>query len=266
MAARFSILLFLALIVVGTATIASAGKRETGFLDRTVRVGGKTYRYQVYVPSEWNGSKKWPIVLFLHGAGERGDDGLLQTQVGIATAIRLHKDRFPCLVVLPQCRKNAWWTTEEMVSQALKALELSAKEFKGDPDRTYLTGLSMGGYGTWYLAYKYPGRFAAFAPICGGVRPPGKVPAPPDTPFGNPDVDPYALVAQKIGRTPVWIFHGGADNTVPPTESRNMNNALKAAGANVRYTEYEGVGHNSWDKAYAEPDFMNWLLSQHRTR
>jgi predicted peptidase len=165
---------------------------------------------------------------------------------------------------MPQCRKNAWWTADEMEAQALKALDQSIKEFKGDPDRVYLTGLSMGGYGTWDLAYKNPRRFAALVPICGGIRPPGKVPAPNAGPFADPGADPYALVAQKVGRTPVWIFHGGADTTVAPAESRKMNDALKAAGGDVRYTEYEGVGHNSWDKAYAEPDFMTWLLSQHR--
>ncbi len=264
MEARPVLALLLASFFLGQAGTAAARKRDTGFLNRTVQVGGKTYRYQVYVPFQWDTGRKWPIILFLHGAGERGDDALLPTQVGIATAIRLHADRFPCIVVIPQCPKDTWWTTEEMSSQALKALEESTKEFKGDPDRTYLTGLSMGGYGTWYLAYEHPGKFAALAPICGGVRPPQRVAAAANSPFGDPNIDPYALAAKKIGKTPVWIFHGGADKTVPPSESRNMNEALKRAGGNVRYTEYEGVGHNSWDKAYAEPDFMTWLLAQHR--
>jgi len=266
MLTKWSVVILLALFIAGFVSTASAGKPETGFLTRTILLGGKTYRYQVYVPAEWNKSKKWPVVLFLHGAGERGDDGLLQTQVGIATAIRLHKDRFPCIVVFAQCRKDAWWTMDEMEAQAMKALEQSIKEFKGDSDRVYLTGISMGGYGTWDLAYKYPGRFAAFAPVCGGIRPPGKVPMPKTGPFADPNVDPYALVAGKVGKTPVWIFHGGADNVVPSSESRKMNDALKAAGANVRYTEYEGVGHNSWDRAYAESEFMTWLLAQRRPK
>lgn len=232
--------------------------KETGFLDRTVEVGGVKYRYQVYVPSDWTGSKRWPVVLFLHGAGERGDDGLLQTQVGLATAVRLDSRRFPAVVVMPQCRRNSWWTEPAMEAQALKALEKSLKEFKGDPDRVYLTGLSMGGYGTWGLASKYPGRFAALAPICGGVRAPRRGTETPQ------EADPYSPVAASVGKTPVWIFHGGADKTVPVTESRNMNEALKAAGGNVKYTEYEGVGHNSWDKAYMEPEFMPWLLAQRR--
>jgi predicted peptidase len=245
---------------------AAAAKIQAGFLNRTVQSGNSIYKYQVYVPSQWDKSRKWPVILFLHGAGERGEDGLLQTQVGIATAIRTHVDRFPCIIVMPQCRKNIWWTDPAMEAQALRALDLTVKEFKGDPDRIYLTGLSMGGYGTWSLAYKHPGRFAALVPICGGVKTPPRIPASPDNPLADPKIDPYAAVARKVGKTPVWIFHGGADTTVPVSESRKMEEALKAAGGNVRYTEYPGVGHNSWDKAYSEPEFMPWLLAQRRPR
>jgi len=252
--------------VLGTAAAGYAAKKETGFLNRAVTAGKMVYRYQVYVPPDWNASKKWPIILFLHGAGERGEDGLAQTQVGIATAIRLHADRFPCIVVMPQCRKGVWWPQSEMEAQALAALKNSTKEFKGDPDRTYLTGLSMGGYGTWSLAYKYPTMFAALAPICGGVKPMGKAPVDPGNPFADPNIDPYAALAKKIGKTPVWIFHGAADNVVPVIESQKVNDALNAAGANVKYTEYAGVGHNSWDRAYAEAELMPWLLSQRRLR
>ncbi len=247
-------------------TAGAGAKPQTGFLNRTAIVKGVAYKYQVYVPAEWSKNKKWPVILFLHGAGERGEDGLLQTQVGIATAIRLHADRFPCIVVIPQCRRNVWWADPAMEAQSLKALDQSMKEFRGDPERVYLTGLSMGGYGTWSLVSKYPGRFAALAPVCGGVRRPEKGPSSADAPPGDPNADPYVAVAQKVGKTPVWIFHGGSDTTVPPAESRKMNDALKAAGGNVKYTEYSGVGHNSWDRAYAEPEFMPWLLSQRRPK
>ena len=115
----------------------------------------------------------------------------------------------------------------------------------------------MGGYGTWYLAANYPGKFAAIAPICGGIlRPDESRKQPAD------DVKPYAEAAQKVGKTPVWIFHGGDDPVVPVAESQHMAEAIKAVGAEVHYTEYPGVGHNSWEKAYAEPDFMTWLLSK----
>lgn len=117
----------------------------------------------------------------------------------------------------------------------------------------------MGGYGTWAIAAKTPARFAAIAPICGGVREPRRGANQPAA-----EADPYSPAAAKIGKTPVWIFHGGDDKTVPVTESREMNRALKAAGADPKYTEYEGVGHNSWDRAYGEPEFMPWLLAQKR--
>lgn len=244
------------------AVPAWARRHETGFLNRTVTVDKSDYRYQVYVPPNWNSKQKWPVILFLHGAGERGDDGLVQTEVGIGTALRRHEDRFPCIVVLPQCRKGVWWTEPAMEAQVLKALDQTLKEFKGDPQRVYLTGLSMGGYGTWAIAAKYPGKFAALAPICGGIRLPARVRNAPGLPVVAESSDPYAATAQKIGKTPVWVFHGGVDPTVPVTEARKMVEALKAAGGNVRYNEYEGVGHNSWDKAYAEPDLLTWLLSQ----
>ncbi len=238
-----------------------ARQPDTGFLNRTVVADGVTYKYQVFVPSNWTKKMTWPVILFLHGYGEEGEDGLVQTEVGLATAIRTHVDRFPTVVVIPQCRKKDWWTNPAMEAQALKALDQTMKEFKGDPQRIYLTGLSMGGYGTWALGSQHPGRFAALVPICGGVRlPPGHdVPNAHDT---DDSADPYTAVAQKIAMTPVWVFHGGADDTVPVTESRQMVAALKAAGGNVRYTEYPGVKHDSWDTAYAEPDLFPWLLAQ----
>jgi predicted peptidase len=240
---------------------AFARKAETGFLDRTVSISGDSYRYQVFVPTTWDKHKKWPVILFLHGAGERGDDGLLQTDVGLAHAIRMHPANFPFVVVMPQCRKEKLWTDADMQAQALAALEQSVKEFNGERDRTYLTGLSMGGYGTWDLAAKYPTRFAAYVPICAGIHGwerfhVGLV--------DDPKVaDAYAETARRIDRTPVWIFHGDADPAVPVEESRKMDAALKAANANVKYTEYPGVGHNSWDKAYAEPELVPWLLERH---
>jgi predicted peptidase len=220
------------------ATSLFAARKETGFLDRTVTVDNTTYRYQVYVPANWTKAKLWPVIFFLHGAGERGDDGLASTQVGIGRAIRLHSERFPAVVVMPQCRKEILWTDPKMEAQAMAALANSMKEFHGDPNRIYLTGLSMGGYGTFSLAAHHPSKFAVAVPVCGGVV------WPKDMAHG----DPYTETAVKIGKTPVWMFHGEADPAVPVTESQKMNAALKAAGGNVRYTEYPGVGHNSWDQ------------------
>ncbi len=234
------------------ASTFSSAATETGFLNRTIKVNGTIYRYQVYLPADWTKGKQWPVILFLHGAGERGDDGLAQTQVGIGGAIRFHPERFPAVVVMPQCRKGVWWTDPQMEAQALAALARSMKAFHGDPKRTYLTGISMGGYGSLALASLHSGKFAAVVPICGGVVPPGK----------TADGDPYTDVARKIGKTPLWIFHGGDDPIVPVTESQKMEAALKSAGGNVRYTEYPAIKHNSWDKAYGEADLAKWLFEQ----
>lgn len=247
-----------------SAATAFARKHETGFLDRTASLNGESYRYQVYVPRDFDPKKKWPVILFLHGAGERNDDGLQQTDVGIGHAIRANASRFPFIVVMPQCRKDKRWIHADMQAQAMTALEQSIKEFHGDRDRLYLTGLSMGGYGTWDMTAKYPGKFAAYVPICGGIYGPAKVPDARVGLAADPSVtDPYAGTAKRIGSTPIWIFHGAADDTVPVEESRKMAQALEAAKANFHYTEYPGVGHNAWDKAYAEPELIPWLLAQH---
>jgi predicted peptidase len=271
---QFRFFLCLALLPVSLApTPCSAARtKETGFLDRALSLHGATYKYQVFVPEDWNAKRKWPIILFLHGAGERGSDGLLQTDVGLPHAIRQDRSRFPTIVVIPQCLKDHWWTEPQMEEIALASLAAATKEFQGDAKRTYLTGLSMGGSGSWDLAARYPGKFAAIVPICGRVLPEDKAPAQsPD------DNSPYVEVAKKIGNTPVWIFHGGDDPVVPVSESRHMAEAMRAvlgqatvytephraAGKlpEVIYTEYSGVAHNSWDKAYAEPNLIPWLLS-----
>jgi predicted peptidase len=242
----------------------AAAKQETGFLNRQITVSGTNYKYQVFLPATYTKQQKLPVILFLHGAGERGDDGLAQTQVGIGGSVRFHQDRWPAIIVMPQCRKNNWWSAPDMMEMALAALDRSIKEFKGDPDRVYLTGLSMGGYGTFAIGSKYPNRFAAMVPICGGVRlPRGRsIPNAPE----SSSADPYAEAAKGIGSVPIWIFHGAADATVPVTESQKMAEALKAAGASPQYTEYPGVGHNSWDKAYGEEELPKWLFSKRRMK
>jgi len=144
---RRSLLLSFAFAFVAATLAVSpshAKKTETGFLDRTVTVAGTAYKYQVFIPDNWNSKKKWPVILFLHGAGERGDDGLVQTEVGIGRAIRIYRSRFPAIVVMPQCRKEIWWAQSPMDDVAIKSLEAASKEFHGDPQHTYLTGLSVG--------------------------------------------------------------------------------------------------------------------------
>lgn len=232
------------------------------FQDRAITIGTTEYRFRVFTPKGWSRKKKSPVILFLHGAGERGDDNLAQTRIGIGPAILRQQESLPFIVVLPQCPKNRWWTEPEMQDQALKALNQTVKEFNGDPKRTYLTGLSMGGYGSWMMAAGNPSMFAAIGVVCGGVRPPPGINVPQRSDSLAASPDPYGAVAAKIGKTPVWVFHGGADPVVPVTESRKMVEAIKGAGGSVRYSEYEGVSHNSWDRAYSEPEIFKWMLSQ----
>jgi predicted peptidase len=232
---------------------------ETGFLNRAVTVDGAEYRYVVYVPRDYDAGARWPVILFLHGSGEAGADGLLQTEVGLPRAIRRHPERFPGIVVMPQAARGAWWSDVAMEKLALAALDASIKEFRGDPERLYLTGLSLGGYGTWSIAASHPGKFAALAPVCGGIVRPGPAKPPTETASSSP----YAEAAKKIGSdVPVWIFHGDADESVPVAESRKMSEAMKSIGSNARYTEYPGVPHNSWDLAYNNPEFPAWLFAQ----
>jgi len=246
----------------------AATRIETGFLDRKLTLGSVGYRYQVYVPVGYTQGKLHPVILFLHGVGEAGEDGLLQTQVGLGPAIRQARDRFPFIVVFPQAPPNQFWVGE-MADLALKALDRTVKEFNGDPQRLYVTGISLGGHGAWCVAARASGKFAAIVPISGFVNLKRlDLPAErkafdlKDIPFAN-SPDPYVAVASQISKVPTWIFHGGADPVISPNESRKMFQTLKASGFNVKYTEYDGVGHNAWDKAYADPDLVPWLLSHH---
>jgi predicted peptidase len=252
--------------VIGVASL-SAQTTETGFLNRSVMVDGREHRYQVYVPREYQRSTSLPIILALHGGGEYGNDGLLQTDGGLARAVRRHSDRFPAIVVFPQSPPGGTPGFQALGERiALAALDKSITEFKADASRVYLTGLSMGGNGTWYLVYHHADRFAALVVVCGfvgeftgttsGVRYPSIVPAS--------DGDPYATIAARVSRLPIWMFHGDADPTVPVDESRRMAAALKTIGANVQYTELPGVGHNAWDPVYDRADLIAWLFKQRR--
>jgi len=246
----WAVLLFFAF-----ASVAAAA--ETGFLDRQVTVEGKASAYQVYVPKGYDRTRPLPVILFLHGAGERGVDGLLQTEVGLGSAIRRHVDRFPAIVVFPQAAPQTVWQGPP-ARAALAALDRTMREFRIDRRRVYLAGLSMGGNGAWHLAYNHPDRFAAMVVICGFVTPRGPLLSiPPAT-----EIDPFGAVARKVAGIPVWLVHGDADPTVPVDESRRMAAALKAAGANVTYRELPGVGHNAWDAAFRSEELPQWLFGQ----
>lgn len=246
------------------ATSATAAKPSpTGFLNRSLTVAGTVYRYQVYVPAEFYSqkAKKWPVILFLHGAGERGSDGLAHTQVGLPANIRQHVERWPAVVVMPQCPAESYWTEPAMQTMALAALAEEQKNYNPDPARVYLTGLSMGGYGSWLMASQHPELFAAVAPICGGAY----LPAHRAKQFPAQPPGLYETIARGIASSvPVWTFHGASDSVVPVTETQQLVAALKAAGGAVQYTEYPGVDHDSWTKAYDEATLSTWLFSQQR--
>ena len=193
---------------------------------------------------------------------ERGSDGAKQTLVGIGPYLRAHQDRFPAIVVFPQAPDETEWAGN--ADLVFATLDAATREFHGDPDRTYLTGLSMGGYGTWDMAMRAPGRFAALAPVCGGVVHPRRPSMGVSGIAGA--ADPYAAVAARLKDTPVWQFHGALDDVVSPDYSRQMNAALQAAGArDARLTIFPDANHNSWDATYSQtPELWTWLFAQKR--
>lgn len=257
------VLMLLSLIAIGGCAHVAGTTAEHGrFEAREVEVAGQRRGYQVFVPAARHAGKR-PVILFLHGAGERGSDNRGQLSAGIGPYLRKRMDDFPAIVVLPQASTDGTWQGDNGRG-ALAALDAATREFGGDPKRTYLTGLSMGGYGTWEIALAQPQRFAALAPICGALKPLGDWPALRVAPVAN-ETDPYSALAARLHDVPIWIFHGVKDNVVPIADDRRTYAALKAAGAEVRYTEFPDANHNSWDPAYAMPELWEWLFA-HRLR
>ncbi len=226
----------------------------------TISVDGKdkTFKYRLLKPAKVEAGKKYPLVLFLHGAGERGDDNKSQLKYGPTwLADDKNREKYPCYVLAPQCRSGKKWAevdwsaatstpmTPEPGSQmkaALAALDDTIKKEQVDEARLYLTGLSMGGYGSWDLAARQPDRFAAVVPICGG---------------GD------EKQAAKLTKLPIWVWHGDADKAVKVERSRQMVEAIKTAGGSPKYTELPGVGHDSWTAAYTGPEnCLSWLFEQ----
>jgi predicted peptidase len=244
------------------AVPVSPARRETGFLNRTVTVEGRAHRYQVYVPVDYTPQKRWPVLLFLHGSGERGTDGLLQTEIGLGTALRRHSELYPVIAVFPQAPPDTRWPGASS-RIALAALEATQGEFRCDRDRVYLTGMSMGGNGAWYLAYRNPSRWAALLVACGWVNPDERHPTaePVVPPADRPAIE---ALAGRLRRLPVWQYHGAVDDVILPADSRRLAAALDSLRAPARYTELPDVGHGRWDAMYASPDVAAWLLRQRR--
>ena len=237
----------------------------TGILERTIKVEGKNFPYYVYLPADYTPEKKWPVLLYLHGSGPVGN--VWSIAGGLGNALQKSPERFPCIVVFPECPPPRFWIGV-MNRYAVAAVDQTVKEFNGDDKRLYVTGFSMGGYGTWICAVNNPGRFAALAPVAGGVIPPfefsgkeRKMVSPHCLAVLDAE-DPYKALANIVGKTPSWVFHGAQDDVVPVSESQKVAAALKANGGNAEYTEYPNMGHEVEGVVYFREDFVEWLFEQ----
>ncbi|MDD5707543.1 MAG: prolyl oligopeptidase family serine peptidase [Kiritimatiellae bacterium] len=215
-----------------------------------------TLNYRLFTPACAPAARKLPLVLFLHGAGERGHDNSSQLTHGIAPLIRYGRESDdPAILLVPQCPLDKQWVDtpwnalchtmppqpSEPMRLALELVESARVSLPVDPARTYVTGISMGGYGTWDAIQRRPELFAAALPICGG---------------GDP------ATAPRLAHMPIWIFHGEVDSVVPVSRSRDMFKALQAAGGKVRYREYPGVDHDAWTRTYDDTEVLEWLFAQ----
>ena len=207
------------------------------------QTGTKTVscNYLLFLPEDYGEQDKdWPLMLFLHGKGERGRD-LQKVKVHGPSKIVEKQEDFPFIVISPQCPEGQWWNDD--LDVLINLLDEIVEKYDVDRDRVYLTGLSMGGYGTWALAAKYPDRFAAIAPICGGGT---------------------RIMAMGLNKVPVWAFHGAKDKVVPLGESERMVEAINARGGKAKLTIYPDAGHDSWTKSYENPELYDWLLEHRR--
>lgn len=249
----------LALLTGGAWGVVAEEPEAREYTDTT----GKKLPYRLFKPEKIEPGKKYPLVLLLHGAGERGSDNKIQLtwwwksgQRSLLTSPAFVESG--AFALCPQCPSEKQWvdvpwskgsfkspTISEPLRLALELTDATIKDLPIDPDRVYVTGLSMGGYGTWDALARRPELFAAGIPICGA---------------GDPEK------AATIAHIPVWAWHGDKDGAVPVQGSRDMIEALKKAGAKPRFNELPGVGHNSWSPAYADADFWPWLLAQKRTK
>ena len=235
-------LLAAAALTPGMAFAQKAGEQSAQNLEKTITKVVKA-NYLLYLPKDYGkeADKKWPLILFLHGSGESGSDFEKVMMHGPPKLVAAGKE-FPFIIVSPQApTSRIGWQVETLNT----LLDDVIQKYGVDQDRVYLTGLSMGGFGTWNLASANPERFAAIAPICGGGQP---------------------FMARRLKDLPIWVFHGGKDPTVPVKLSEDMVDALKKAGSDVKFTVYPEAGHDSWTATYDNPELYTWLLSHTRKK
>ena len=222
--------------------IAVAANQNEKTLDKQITKDVRC-KYLLYLPQDYGRKEqKWPLMLFLHGAGERGDNLDLVKKHGPPKLIEQGK-HFPFIIVSPQCPAGVWWP--EKIDTLVALLDEIAAKYAVDTDRVYLTGLSMGGFGTWSLACRHPERFAAIAPICGGGM---------------------WFLADRLKAVPVWAFHGAKDRVVPLDLSESMVEAVKRMGGDARLTVYPEAQHDSWTVTYNNPELYDWFLAHRRNK
>ncbi|WP_276497366.1 prolyl oligopeptidase family serine peptidase [Pontibacter litorisediminis] len=258
--------LLLALLPLLLASISTQAQGELDAYQRKVYVqGNDTLPYRILYPNNFDPKEKYPLVLVLHGAGERGNDNESQLVYGASRFLE-EQEQYPAIVVFPQCPKDSYWSNVDIVTgesgkrtfnfraggeptKAMDALLGLLKKLRKsgsvEKDRIYLGGLSMGGMGTFELLWRRPKTFAAAFPICGGGA--------------SETARKYAKKVESI-----WVFHGEEDSVVPVEHSRVMAGAIEKAGGDVKLTVYPGVNHNSWDYAFQEPELLQWLFSQEK--
>lgn len=232
--------------------------RADDYLARTFTVGAQSLPYRLLVPPGYDKARHYPLLLFFHGAGERGNDNVLQLKFP-PTAVFDTADfqkAHPCFILVPQCPLEQKWVDmpwdatsgvrppqpSAPMQMALKILDAVEAEYNIDHNRVYVAGHSMGGYATWDCVTRFPNRFAAAIPCCGG---------------GD-----EATVTAEVARVPLWAFHSADDNIVPVVRTRNMIDALQKVGGAPKYTEYKDAGHLIWTRAFYEPGLFEWLFAQ----
>lgn len=228
------------------------------FNGRTFTEDGVVFRYQLFLPHDYDPSKKWPVVVAVHGSAEKGSDGMKPLNVGVGKVVQARAASFPAVVLLPQVPmegKILDWTPA-----FTHLVDSVVHEVHGDPDRVYLTGISMGGLLAYDMVLKHPGKYAALVTVSAPVV----IQPTPDRASRLPSSESHPLVARALGRTPVWIFQGAHDEAALASESRHLVSALQAAKVPVTYTEYADGNHAVWDRAYQTPELWTWLFAQHR--
>jgi len=230
-------LLFLLALAALSVSTANAQQKAVTFEKK--RSGVDHLEYLLYLPNGYakDQARKWPMVVFLHGAGERGSDLNLVKKHGPPLLVEQGR-KFPFILISPQCPTDSWWSSEPVMALIADA----QSRYQVDPKRIILTGLSMGGYGAWDLGTRYPEKFAAIAPLCGGGIP---------------------YLTYRIKDKPIWVFHGAKDTAVPISESQRMVDALKKNGnTRVKFTIYPEAGHNCWTETYNNESVYTWIMEQ----